>query len=601
MLASFAGRHRWAWPLIVLVAGTCPVPAAPAPVPSADSPLAVVPADAPFVMHVRGYERTKQRFLTMIGNALPDFAKTIREQIADLEKKALEERQLRSMPPDGSIFLVLLSWPKDGDNPPAVALVIRVNNYAEFRDGLLTGQERKLLKQEDGYEVTLVDRNPVYLVDRGGYAVLAVSKEAAVHFTRKQPGLDTRLSKALARKLLEPDVSVYVDTADAYKHFRDQIGSMRDMVKQLLGAAGNLEGIGLDKTTAELLKTTIEAVFQVAEDSRTLIVTGDFRPEGLALATQLTVGDGTPTARFLKDCKPADLATEVGQLPTGSTYSLAVSLDGPLGKYILPYLQNLIRSPATDNETGKILERLSQAGPQLIAASYDLSARGLEIVRYKDPDTALQASLKLLETFDSNGIGMGGLYLKGKPEVRRNAQVYRGFKFHHVRATWDWDKFVQKLPQGGDLVLPIIKELMGEEINVWVGSDGKVVLQVTARNWDDARKQLDVYLTGQEVVARQPAFQELRKHLSGDANILVVLDLPAYLEVFAKLIRSALRAQGLPIMLPEMKADRSQPGYIGYALRLQPDSGTVEIWLPCSTVRETYRMVEPLIKAAGSL
>ena len=44
----------------------------PAPVTPGESPLAVVPAQAPIVVHLRGVTRTKDRLATFIKNAMPD-------------------------------------------------------------------------------------------------------------------------------------------------------------------------------------------------------------------------------------------------------------------------------------------------------------------------------------------------------------------------------------------------------------------------------------------------------------------------------------------------------------------------------------------------
>src|SRR5437868_5048045 len=79
-----------------------------------ESPLAQVPASAPLVVHVRGYERTRERATAILRNAMP-FPQSV-TIIRDLNKaldQLLDERRLAGMPKDGSIVLVLCDLPDD--------------------------------------------------------------------------------------------------------------------------------------------------------------------------------------------------------------------------------------------------------------------------------------------------------------------------------------------------------------------------------------------------------------------------------------------------------------------------------------------------------
>ncbi len=60
-----------------------------------------------------------------------------------------------------------------------------------------------------------------------------------------------------------------------------------------------------------------------------------------------------------------------------------------------------------------------------------------------------------------------------------------------------------------------------------------------------------------------------------------------------------LKGQGLPIQIPVLKADKTKATYVGLAISLQPELGSMELWVPGTTVAEVAKMVEPLLKAFG--
>src|SRR5262245_56701268 len=170
----------------LVMATACPALAGPAD--AADAPLAQVPAKAPIVVHVRGFEQTKDRLIAMIKTALPDLGATAEEKINGLVKQGLEGRSLKGLVNSGPVFVVFNELPKSGDEEDFkknVAGLFRVTKYADFRDGILNDEERKALKKEGGIEVTQVNGEDVYLLDRGEFAVVAHSKEAVQALAKK--------------------------------------------------------------------------------------------------------------------------------------------------------------------------------------------------------------------------------------------------------------------------------------------------------------------------------------------------------------------------------------------------------------------------------
>src|SRR5262245_11595636 len=207
---------RFAWPMwtaivvTALIAGTRGH-AAPAPVTPGESPLAVVPAQSPIVIHLHGVMRTKDRLATLVKNSLPDMGPFAAAQMDQALATALEGRKIQGVDPAGPVFVTFLEMPK-GETELSIALIARVTKYADFRDGLLTDDERKSLKPDNaGYERAEIMGREYFFVDRGAYAVLTPNKDAAAQLTKKQPGLDEKISKDLGRKFLEADLAAYVN------------------------------------------------------------------------------------------------------------------------------------------------------------------------------------------------------------------------------------------------------------------------------------------------------------------------------------------------------------------------------------------------------
>ena len=294
-------RTRW-WhsgvlALVLMLGGQ--VTAAPAPAP--ESPLAIVPADAPVVVQLRGIDGTKKRLLDMVKNAVPNLAPKLLPQLEDRLKEALLGRQLKGLAPDGPDFLVVTDLPPyDKDKQPLVAVLLKVTKYQDFLDGLLTGDERKALKKDAaGYEEGTLGGSTAYFINRADFAIVTPSKDVATQLARKQPGLDTKLSKDVATKLLDADVAAYVDMEVVNKPtvYGGQIKELRRLFEFFLDQAMNQQGGQIDKGTLDTVKRFYGGLFQFLEDSRTSVFALSFRPEGAALSFQSQVGADTPAPR----------------------------------------------------------------------------------------------------------------------------------------------------------------------------------------------------------------------------------------------------------------------------------------------------------------
>jgi hypothetical protein len=585
MLAAPAYLRQFAWQ----------VTAAPADTASGAAALAEVPANAPIVFHVRGVERTKDRLLAMIQNAVPDLAPMVKTKVDEAMKEGLEGRQLKGLPKDGSVFVVFPEMPKAGQEMPSMAIIVRVTDYKTFRDGILTEEERKALKVDKaGYDHATVERQDVFFVDRKDYAVVTPQKEVAAQFTKKQPGLDGQLAKETAATLMESDVAAYVDMGAVNKEYGDQIQAFKPLLEFGLQQAGGQ----LDKNSLDVVKAIFNGIFQFVEDSRGFLLAAEFRPEGLALHTQARIGADTKIDSYLKKSKPAAF-TELSKLPAGRMGYWGVHIGPELAEAFQPFLTGMFADAEGKENKGikEAMEMIQQAGPEGAVGEFNLPPQGLQVSHYKDPAKAAEGSVKMFQQMKEGATFRSGI-LKGKPEVKVNAENHRGFKLTYVSFTYDFDKMAEKAPQGGKELAEVMKTMLGEGVKAWSGTDGKVFVQITAKDWDTAKRSLDEFLDGKNAIGTQKAFAEALKQLPGQTTMLGLMDVPQYVQVFSEFMGPILKGQGLPVNIPPLKAAKGK-SYSGMAMTLRPQLGSVVFWIPVTTVSDVRKMIEPVLKGAG--
>src|SRR5207253_3810266 len=104
--------------------------------------------------------------------------------------------------------------------------------------------------------------------------------------------------------------------------------------------------------------------------------------------------------------------------------------------------------------------------------------------------------------------GYLGAMLKGKPEIRPDAETHRGVKFTAVTMTWDLDKMAEQAPPGaGDAMKNYFAKMMGDQLHVWMGVEGKRLIQVVAKDWSSAKERLETFLDQKKPVGETPAFR----------------------------------------------------------------------------------------------
>jgi hypothetical protein len=564
------------------------------------SSLAAVPADTPIVVQLRGFERVKERAAATIRTAAPDLGPMIIMQLDQHLKSVLQGRDLKGAAKDGPIFIAFPTLDKlaEGGDEAAPAVLVRVNNYAAFRDGIFTEEERKSIQRDPaGYEMATVGDKTVCLLDRKPFAVLTPNRSLATAYARagrSDKGLAGKLSKAVAGRLLDSDVAAYVDLAAVNKQFGDQIKAFRQLMEFAMQQAEAAGTPGLDKTQIEQAKNVFNVLFQIIDDGTALIAAADFRPQGLALHLETRFGAETKTNQSLLKLKPGKL-DEVGTLPAGDMIYAQTEMDENTTK-LLGGLANQLGG-AGGEAMLKTLGDLQAAGPQGSISAVSFPTAGITVARFRDPARAVAATTKMFQALEADST-FQNLVLKGKPEFRADAEKHRGFTLNHVTVRYDIDKMLEKQVPDENMraaMKDAMKKLLGESVQTWYGTDGKVVVTLTGTDWASARQRLDDYLDGKSI-AKDASYQQVRRELPAEESMIALIDAPRFAVTMGEYITTMLKGMPVPFPVPTLKPVKpGAPAFIGMTLTLRPEEGSVDLFLPGSSVHAVRKAIEKAI------
>ena len=296
---------------------------------------------------------------------------------------------------------------------------------------------------------------------------------------------------------------------------------------------------------------------------------------------------------------PTALA-DLGKLPAGmGTYQ-----GSKFGKTIAELIRDMSQEFATTDEdmrgAGLIeehLKDLAAAGP---GAEFSASAApdgGITVTVYKDAEKAAKALAKTYKAIAAGG-RVGGVVVKAAPRVQDEAEKHREFVFSSINLTHDFEATVAGLPDGvKESTLETLKRTTPEKAAHWVGTDGKVVVRVTAKDWKAAKTLLDKYLDGKEQLGANVAFKRVREQLPPEANLIVVAEIESAITGLVTSLKGAADAiPGFPRLGPLKKLEGGTPAYIGFAVTLKGDIATITGYVPAAAIESARKMLDSLFK-----
>jgi hypothetical protein len=596
-MVTFSRPRAWAALGIVLVL------AAPARA-QQDSPLASVPAKAHVVVQISGLDKAKGKLGKMLANALPDLAPKLTADFDAQLKAALDDRDLKGVDKDKPVFLVYPEFPISEEALKGFAVIIPVTKYADFKNNALTPDERKTIKKDDGFETVTVKDETLYLCEYKNNAVVAYTAGALKMFADKPAGLDTKMAPDVAKAFLTLDVGVFLNLAAINEKYGFQIKLGKTLIEGFIAQAaqgGNTPGF--DKKNIEMVKGVLNGVFQVLEDGTGVVLGVEFRPEGANLHGRAQFGRQSTTNKFLRQLKPGSMA-DVGTLPTGQLIYSAMQLDPALVRAINDYVFGVMGAGGEDEKANKAieeaLEELADAGLIGQIASTSYPTQTLQVMKFKDPAKAAAAQMKLFKAIPEGGT-FSSASIKGKPEIKADAEQLRGFTLSSVAVKFDMDKMTKDLPdEAKDVVKGMMKKMIGDEVRTWFGTDGKVYLAAQAADWKSAKRLIEEYLDGKKAVSGDEAFAVVRKQLPAEATMLNLIDAGRFMVFGMEYMQSMMQmfpggvVPGAP-QIPVLKPPQGKPAYLGLALVLKSESASFDLFVPATVVQQIRTMVAGLV------
>jgi hypothetical protein len=187
--------------------------------------------------------------------------------------------------------------------------------------------------------------------------------------------------------------------------------------------------------------------------------------------------------------------------------------------------------------------------------------------------------------------------LKAAPKVAAAARKHQGYAFTEVRLAFDFEATVKDLPDAlKENALAQIKNTVGEKMTVWVGTDGKSVVQLAAKDWDAAAAALDRFLDGKDPLGDTAGFKLTRKNLPADASLLVLLETGQTLTTLMDALRGMEGAIPDFPKVGKIKPLKGEPTYVGAAVTLKGDTATANLFLPAPAIAVGRKMLDNLFR-----
>jgi hypothetical protein len=564
------------------------------------------PAKAPVVVCLNGYDKARDRLAKLATAALPAEAPRLLKQFDEHIEAVLDGRKLTALRKDARIYLVVNDLTNLIDEEgPAASVVVPITSYREFGESFLTKDELKSIdKGRDGVDAfktaAFGEEMPAYMVDLGDHVALTLDRATAETYAGKYArGSAEQMGAELAESFLKADLSVYVNMDAINEQFGEQIRGVKGLIDFGLQQAAQQGSLpGFSKKQMDSLKVFLKGAFQGVEDCRAILATAEFRPDGLAFKLQARFAEDTASAKFLASERPAPHA-EIVKLPAG----LGVYGGMRFGRTISELMRDIGQELSTTEQDVQGARLLAGHQQDLRAAGHegDVSAAtvpglSLTVSNYKDPEKAARALTKSYKAIAAGG-KVGTVLVKAAPRVSDEAGAVGDFKFAEVLLRFDFEATVADLPdQVRETTLKSLKRSMTEDTRMYIGTDGKVLVQIAAKDWDAARDLFARYLDGKSAVGQEAGFKLTRSQLPAEANFFVIAETGSALNTMLDSVRSAADVvPGFP-HVPALKAPKGEPTYVGLALTLKGETATLTAFAPTAAIGVAGKMVEPLFK-----
>lgn len=197
------------------------------------------------------------------------------------------------------------------------------------------------------------------------------------------------------------------------------------------------------------------------------------------------------------------------------------------------------------------------------------------MAEYKDGAKAAASRLKLIRALTKTG-SFAGVPLKEKPEVNEGVETVGDFKLNRIKFSFDFDKAVESLPEDKrEASKSAMMKLTGDKATVWFGRSGNKLIQVSAKDWTEAKAEIDAYLKGANPLDKDESFLTTRKQLPAEASIVMMADTARFLEMALSMAKDTVAGiPGFPggAMIPDLKVPRANRLTSAWRSHLSPST-----------------------------
>lgn len=525
--------------------------------------LKAVPADVAVVARVKALESARddigKMLQAMSGNAAAMAQPQMEQGLAMFT--GLYGQEAAKNP-----LLVALRLPKDGP-VPAWAVLTQSNDYNAVLKGVSRKDDLKP-KSLGGYDSFVgADEQTYYSVKGAGFVAFGQDEALIKSIAKPAAALSEKISAELSSQLLGGDLGVYVNVAALQAQYGEQIEQGKQMALGTLDQAG----AQLAGNMKESMKQMYGALFDAVKTGDALAFNVDFAAEGLGVAGLATVKEGSDAAKKLAGARSGS-AELLGKLPAGGTSFVYANIDpaslGGLQKFGLSMMTGQAKlSP----EMEKALAMQRQAGAFEMYTSNSGGAGGMSNVSLStptDPAKAVEAASLSMQAMKS-----GEGFVKDV-KLTPKAQSYKGISFTEAKMTFDVDKMVAPGAPGG--VDAVKKMLGGDTVTTWFGTDGKNVLSVSGKTFDEAKAQVDAILTGKGSVGQTAGFEAIRGRFPKQVTALFLISAQGMVKQMATQMGVMTGKGDVPVPAGMPK----EPAFFGGSLTTSPQGFQFQWILP---------------------
>ncbi len=532
--------------------------------PAEASWLESVPADIPVVARVRAMEDVGADIKAMLKAMSPAAADAV-EGAVDPAIQAFEGMYGEAA--GKHPFLVMFRLPDPAQpNLLGWGVIVETSNPATVIKGL-QGDDAKP-KALDGYESFAAKDGGTWYSTKGKGWLAFGPDEAMIKAIHKPvASLASALSPEVKARFLEGDFGLYLNVAQVHKQYGDLIDQAGPGLLAQLEQAPNMGG-----DNAKNLKLMYDGLLAALKTGDGLALSLDFDTKGLTLSTMATVKADSPAAKGL-----ATSRTGTGRLMERL----------PNDKMIYFYLANPASTPTTPTPALKqaVADRMKALDGRLVMGMSAFPMQFISLADPSDPQAAVKATLEAARGRKDAG--------QEKATIEPDALTLDGFRFARTKVEVDASQISKAAQDNVPNSAALINMMFtGKSLDTYIGTDGKLFLEVTGTSEDQIKSQVAAVKDATRGLGASPSWKALRSRFPDEVSVLVLLNAQETVKLMVTGIGTSLNQPNLkaPADLPKATA------LLGFALISSPKGYDLRIIIPSDVGPVFEKGLAPLMQ-----